>query len=233
MASTAKTGTRIKKYTTIEELENSTIGPIYVLNETAGETEGRIIINIPKTNGNGNDLLRIAKTFIPIDVSMQVQRMQVLGSSEFRKAVNKGLIKLVSKEYAQLLLDQPDAKEEAKRVIADENKAKAILQKAGVVQEKEDDEDDGYIDTADIKSDLRKKSDKKKTESKAKPSPKVETIAITAKNNGSKGVEIVAKLKNVRTMTTADLSFLSKEFSEKPVVIKYLRTRLEELRAEA
>jgi hypothetical protein len=219
--------TRIRKYTTLADLEKNDKGSVYVLNSTEGTLEGNIVISIPKMNGNGQDLIRVPKTFIPIDVSQQASRQQLISSSEFRKTVGKGLIKLVTPEYAELLLAEPEAKEEQKRLVAEANKARSILKGAGVVEETKEEDEDEYIEVSQAKKEAKKAVQKKVA---VKPSPKVEELVATAKLDNMNGTAVVAKLKNVRKMTRTDLKFLADSFPNSPRVIKYLKERLADLK---
>jgi len=235
----AQTGSRIKKFTTLAELEDvrssgKRIPTMYVLNETEGTNEGNVIVSIPRPNGNGADLARVPKTFIPIDLALQLNPDRLLDASEFRQTINKGLLKLVTREYAGMLLAEPDSKEEMKRLEQERNKAKNALAKAGVIEnteDKEDEEDDGYVDVVDVKKEVAKHAAKKKVTKG--PSVKVEALITTAKAENTNATELVAKLRNIRKMTKADLSYVSKQYPNSPKVIKYLKGRLAELQAEA
>lgn len=215
------TGKKIAKYTTLEILEQNEKGPVYVINNTEDKLEGNVVVNVPKRNGNGYDLIRIPKTFIPIDLTMQAARDQLLSASEFRKTVAKGLIRLVTPEYAALLLRSEDAKQEQQRLQNETAQSRSIISRSVT------DEQEYVTDEEEEKSNFKEKAAIKKA---AKgPNPKIEQLAADAKEEKWEGSKIVLKLRNTRVLSRHDLSFLSKQFSDKPKVIGYLRTRLQEL----
>ena len=242
--------TRGRKYTTLEELEMSEKGSVWVLNNTRDNLEGKVICSIPKKNGNGADIIRVPRSFIPFDLTQQVGRSQLLESAEFRKTVNTKLIKLITPEYAAVLLGTDEAKEEQQRLVNEENKAKMLLKKAGVVDGQvstgvgEDDEEE-FFDTS--KGDATPKKNKKSVAASVKeeadvadstktikkgPSVKVQGIVAGASRDGLTEVQIVGKLKNV-TLRRADLAFLSRTYSDKPRIMKFLKSALKELKEAA
>jgi hypothetical protein len=115
----------IDKYTTLEQLEKEPRGPVYVINNLKGVYKGMVIVPIARRNGNGQDVVRIPPTFIPVDLTLQVSKDQLLDSSEFRRTVGKKLVVLVNPEYARRLLDTEDGRREAQQV--QENMARAKL----------------------------------------------------------------------------------------------------------
>jgi len=115
----------IDKYTTLEALEKEEKGPVYVINNLKGAFKGMVIIPIARRSGNGQDVVRIPPTFIPVDLTMQVSKSQLMDSTEFRRTVGKKLVILVNPEYARRLLATADAQEEARQV--SENMARAKL----------------------------------------------------------------------------------------------------------
>ena len=80
--------------------------------------EGDLVINIPKPNGVGSTVLRVERTWLPIDLTTQMSRLQILESAEFRSAVTNKFIVLLTEEYAQRLLRSPDAENEQRRLSA-------------------------------------------------------------------------------------------------------------------
>ncbi len=115
----------IDKYTTLEQLEKEDRGPVYVINNLKGAYKGMVIVPIARRSGNGQDVVRIPPTFIPVDLTLQVSKSQLLDSTEFRRTVGKKLVVLVNPEYARRLLDTEDGKREAQQV--SENMARAKL----------------------------------------------------------------------------------------------------------
>lgn len=240
---------RGRKYTTLEELETSDKGPVWVLNNTRDNLEGKVIVSIPKKNGNGADMIRVPRSFVPFDLTQQVGRSQLIESAEFRKTINTKLIKLITPEYAAVLLSTEEAKEEQTRLINEENKAKMLLKKAGVVDQGtgvgEDDEEE-YFEVAGKDSAAAPKKRKKAVDSvkeasdaeaatktiKRGPSVKVQAIVANASRDGMSEVQIVSKLKNA-TLKKADLAYLSQQYGDKPKIMKHLKATLREMKAAA
>lgn len=119
-----------KIYVTVSELEAQTTGPVYVLNNTKSPEQGLVVLTVPKVNGIGLDNVIVPSTFIPIDLLEQVSRKQLNESSEFKAAVRRKLLIPITKEYAEQLLDDDDAKHEIERLYnlgeATKNMAQAL-----------------------------------------------------------------------------------------------------------
>lgn len=236
---------RGRKFTTLEELEAQEKGPVWVLNNTRDALEGKVIVSIPKKNGNGADILRVPRTFLPIELTQQVPRSQLLESAEFRKTIGQKLLKLVTSEYAAVLLSTEEAKDESERIRNEDNKARALLKKAGVVEGEnssgvgEDDEEE-YFEVANgtekkkgKRAAVSKSSAKEETAATAKksgPSMKVQSIVAAASRDEKTETQIIAQLKNTR-LKNADLSYLSKQYTDKPKIMKFLKAVLAEKRA--
>ena len=236
---------RGRKFATLEELELTEKGPVWVLNNTRDNLEGKVIVSIPKKNGNGADIIRVPRSFIPFDLTQQVGRGQLLESAEFRKTVNTKLIKLITPEYAAVLLGTDEAREEQQRLVNEENKAKMLLKKAGVVDGNVssgvgEDEEEEYFEVGKEGSAKPKKAKKASEEAadsakksiKAGPSIKVQNVIATASRDGLTELAIVGKLKNL-TLKKADLAHLSRTYQDKPRIMKFLKQVLKEKREAA
>lgn len=134
-----------------EVAKQESFAPIWALNNAFKShiaAEGDLIICIPRVNGAAVDVLRLERTWLPIDVTAQVPRAQILQSTEFRKAVQEKLVVLVSDEYAQKLLKSEGADEEKLRL---DSKREYIKSATGVqplseVSSSADDEEDNPDD---------------------------------------------------------------------------------------
>lgn len=119
-----------KLYVTVAELEEQTAGPVYVLNNTKAPEQGLVVLTVPKLSGMGMDNVVVPSTFIPIDLLEQVSRKQLNESSEFKSAIRRKLLVPITKEYAEKLLDDDDAKYEIERLYnlgeATKNMAQAL-----------------------------------------------------------------------------------------------------------
>lgn len=238
---------RGRKYTTLEDLEQHDKGPVWVLNNTRDSLEGKVVISVPKRNGNGYDIIRVPRSFAPFDLTQQAPRAQLIDSADFRKALNTRLIRLVTAEYAAVLLNTEEAKEEITRLRNEENKAKMALKKAGVVEDTTsgvgDDDDDEFFEVAGEgkraaeakkkKKASATKADEPEAEAKVKsgPSMKVQAIVAGASRDELSETAIVAKLKNVAKLRRADLAFLARTYSDKPRIIRYLKAVKKEMEA--
>jgi hypothetical protein len=93
--------------------------PIWGLN-TAAESEiqmvGEILVSVPGRNGGEPDRLLMPKTWLPQNMTRIISRQRLLQAVEFRQAVDKGLISLISAEDAERLLRQDGADEEQERL---------------------------------------------------------------------------------------------------------------------
>lgn len=102
--------------TTISELEKSNTGPVWVINKTQAADRALLVLSVPRTNGQGVDSVKIPVTFLPIDLTGQVAKRQLLNSGEFRRAVSTGYLELVDPSEAEKVMKQPGAREEMLRL---------------------------------------------------------------------------------------------------------------------
>lgn len=110
---------------TIDDLESSKNGPIYVLNITSGSNRSNVLFTVPKPNGAGLDTVEVPATFIPINLTEQVARRQLLISSEFRRAIARKMIELITDEEAEDRLAEDGVDEELERLSNVLNAAKS------------------------------------------------------------------------------------------------------------
>lgn len=104
---------------TLRQVEGQEKGGIFILNRTQGIEKGRIVFQVPKANGIGSDAVVILKTFIPVDLTEQVSRKQLLESSEFRKAVNSRRLELIDQDEYDRLMKEEGAQDELNRLYND------------------------------------------------------------------------------------------------------------------
>lgn len=93
--------------------------PIWGIN-TASESDigviGEIMIAVRGSNGGPPDRLLVPQTWLPQELTRIVGRKRLLDSAEFRSAVDRGLISLITVEDAQRLLRQDGADEEQEKI---------------------------------------------------------------------------------------------------------------------
>lgn len=124
----------IKRYT-VSEIENQpTNQALWALNGSANVNSqpGDIVIGVPKLNGARADTLFLPSTWLPINLTDQMSRAQMLASSEFRKAVNSGLVELISEEDAKRMLNDDGATEEKERLNEQARRVKETMAGRGV-----------------------------------------------------------------------------------------------------
>lgn len=227
---------KIRKSMSISDLEDTgEKGAVWVLNTMTGDMQGQLLINVPKKHGNGQDLVRVPKTFIPMDLTDQVSKGQLLESSEFRKTITGGLLKLITPEYAELVLSSDEGREEKRRVINEMNKAKTIIANAGVAS----DDDEEEVDVEDAGREARKLrdgSDNGKSGKTAKANVKLQTAVNNGLEAEDNEKQLLARIRTYATtndLTIADIKWLNAKLGDKPRIKKYLKEAYDELKAEA
>lgn len=135
----------------ITELDENAGGQLWVLNNAANtkrKLRGKIFIGIPDVAGKTTDGLVIPHTWLPIDVATMVPRQQLLQSRQFRRALNDGLIKIISNDDAERLLMQQGADDEQDRldrendIVTEATKQRSIKAEMTVIGGDKDDEED-------------------------------------------------------------------------------------------
>lgn len=96
-------------------------GSVWVLNTASSseyELHGTIMVSVPKKNGPGDDAMKVPETWLPVDLTSQFPKDRLLESSEFRSAVEKGFLTIISEKQARAILAQDGAKDEKRRLQA-------------------------------------------------------------------------------------------------------------------
>jgi hypothetical protein len=104
------------KTLTITKLQEIQTNSVHVLNTTKGYEKGQVLFSVPKENGQGTDSVIVPNTFIPVTLTEQVSKKQLLGSSEFRSAVSRGVLVIVSDKDADEILATKAALSELNRI---------------------------------------------------------------------------------------------------------------------
>lgn len=107
---------RIKSLTMQEIGNQEPYVDVYALNTTEGDRRGNVFFTVPSAAGNREDQVIVPATWVPVNLTAQVTRKQLLESATFRRAMNTGMLKIISSEDAARLLEEPGAKEEADKV---------------------------------------------------------------------------------------------------------------------
>ena len=99
------------KFIDIDDIEQTEIGPIYVINTTPAGNRSQVTFTVAKSSGNGLDTVMVPAIKLPIDLTAQVTKRQLIASSEFRRAISMGFIQPITKEYYNELMNLvPDAR---------------------------------------------------------------------------------------------------------------------------
>ena len=103
----------------IVDLEKSKSSSVFVLNKTSGHEKGNVIISVSKKSGQGIDVVLIPSTFIPVNLTEQVSKTQLLDSSDFRSALSSRRLVLIDSDEAFKMLDTKVAQKELDKLYKD------------------------------------------------------------------------------------------------------------------
>lgn len=208
--------------TTLEELEKSEVGPVWVINNTGDvlDMAANLMFSVPKINGTGTDPVRVPRTFIPLDLTQQVPKKQLMQSSEFRNTVRKGHLRLVSPEYAAAVMKLPDAQAELQRLTENMRASSASLAARTIVDTEE------TFDPENVSLHISKPKEKSHSIRASAPievSVALQTMVITSKEQKWSENRILAELRSrTNTFKDADIKFLLGEFAGLPRVTELL-----------
>jgi hypothetical protein len=223
-----------RHFMSLSELEKSQIGSIWVMNTTHAP-EARLIMSILRRNGVGSDPLRVPKTFIPIDITQQIPRAQILDSADFRRSVSGGLIKIVTPEYAELILSTEEGRAEKERIDNEMVRVRTLVENEALAGT-ETPVSAAERRASEVASAARKGRSLDQAESNAEtraqkkrqpgtPAMKIQVICADAvsENWDAQKVKLEIKRFGEEKLTTADFKLLSSSFKENAQVFKYLR----------
>lgn len=242
MASTTMS-TAQKKWTSLAELEQKTTGPVWVMNTTEQQGEAaQILISVPKINGTGVDVVRIPRTFIAVDLTQQVPRLQLLNSAEFRKSVQKQLIKLCSEAYAKAILSTADGKAEQRRIENALLRAQVAADNANVAGNTDEDDEDEYFNPEEMEAEGKAGRAKISKTEEAKVqrdvqndvNMRLQNMAANAIGENHTEQQIRSELRNYgKPMNSAEFKFLASKFKDKPKVMSLLKEMATKQKAKA
>lgn len=104
----------------ISDLEKTKGGPVWAINKTRGASRSLLVLSVPKPQG-GSDSVKIPVTYLPVDLTGQVPKGQLMASSDFRRAVTSGYLELIDEASANKILEGPGAAEELRRLREEDN----------------------------------------------------------------------------------------------------------------
>ncbi len=141
MAKTAVVRGSDKKEITVRELEMMDDNSVYVINIAPRAARGEILFSVPRPNGVGEDMVKIPKTWIPVDLTDQVEKKNLLASSRFRTNLNKKLLMLVHPDYARRVLETDRALVEKERIDNLKSVASALAKGSPTTEQNEEDDE--------------------------------------------------------------------------------------------
>jgi hypothetical protein len=109
----------IKSLTVADIEEQGPRGPVWVLNSAASskyDITGELIMSIPGVNGGDPQPLKVLETWLPQDAAARFGRERLLQSSEFRTAVQNGVVTIITPDQAKSILAKAGAREEQARI---------------------------------------------------------------------------------------------------------------------
>jgi hypothetical protein len=89
---------------------------VWAVNTTQGEDRGNVFFTVANAQGTREDNVILPITWVPINLTEQVTRDQLLGSASFRRALSIGYITIISEEDANRVLKSEAGAKEAARV---------------------------------------------------------------------------------------------------------------------
>lgn len=207
----------MKKYLTVSEIEQGEVNtPIWAINGSAQSEvgmAGEVHVGIPKLSGAKIDPMTLPQTWLAQCLTDQIPRAQLLASSEFRNAVNSGLVVLVTPAYAETINTQEGAAEEQealtqrKRQIKEATAARSITQSGTEI-----------LNSAEIID------GKTQEEKAAELSDAFLTFAVSLTTKAD--IEIINALRSRAKMTRREVKHLITALVDKPKTVQFLKEKL-------
>lgn len=209
----------MKKFLTITEIEQGDPkDPIWAINGSAQSdigVAGEVHVGVPKINGTKVDNLTLPQTWLAQCITEVIPKPQLLSSSEFRNAINSGLVILVTPAYAEMINNQEGAAEERaalndrKRQIRDATAARSITQSGAEI-----------VNSAEI-------TDRNDAASEVKASALSDAFmtfvtSLTPKSD----IEVMNALRSRARMTRREVKYLIKNLADKPKTVQFLKDKL-------
>lgn len=209
----------MKKFLTITEIEQGDPkDPIWAINGSAQSdigVAGEVHVGVPKINGTKVDNLTLPQTWLAQCITEVIPKPQLLSSSEFRNAINSGLVILVTPAYAEMINNQEGAAEERaalndrKRQIRDATAARSITQSGAEI-----------VNSAEI-------TDRQDATSEMKASALSDAFmtfvtSLTTKSD----IEVMNALRSRARMTRREVKYLIKNLADKPKTVQFLKDKL-------
>ena len=208
----------MKKYLSISELEaGNQLEPIWAINNSANSEVGQpgdVHCGIPKINGTKLDALYIPQSWLPVCLTDQIPRGQLLASSEFRNLVNSELVTLVTAEYASQIASQDGASEEKER-LAEMKRAVRVATQARTISGSGAE----IISTQELD---------KEDEAAKGPKELDQSFIMFANNLTLKSdIEALNLIRGRGKFSGLEIKNLIKTLNDKPKVVAFLKSKIE------
>ena len=117
------------KTPTIDDLNDTDKGPVYVINTSAkvNKTGADVFITVYVGNQSAATILSVPLSWKPFNLAEQAPRAAVLGSQHFLRALTTGILSIMSAEEARDILSTPAAIRETERLNQLKSKVEAAI----------------------------------------------------------------------------------------------------------
>lgn len=197
---------------TLADIEESTSRRIFVTNvseKITGGEKAEVLFAVQRPNSNQTDTVTVPATWLPIDLCTMVSRNQLLDSSDFRRALQRGVLRLMTEESADMLLARDSAKGEQARL--DEKRLateSAIRRGDGITITK-----DQTPNTIDLTEDA----------SKASALPNKLSVQLQMMDADSRSDdEFISKIQSYGQLSVAALQDIADTYKERTKVVEWL-----------
>lgn len=133
---TKSSSKQLKKFLTLQEVVDVEKGPLWVLNTSASLDTGNSFsggdVFVTVMLGNQARVAQVPFTWLPTLLTDQFPRKEIINSPNFMEAVTKGLVKLITPEYAEILSSKDGAADERQRLQEQQNAVRLATQAGGI-----------------------------------------------------------------------------------------------------
>ena len=195
--------------------------PIWVLNGSANSKAGmagEVHVGIPKRNGSKVDDLFLPMTWLPIRITDQIPRAQLLESSEFRNAVNSGLLQLITQQKAETIMREDGAVDEKERL---SERAKEIQSATAARSIKDSGAE--VVSVQELADNNRTQMDEERRDPNALDAGFVMFVNAI---KDSTDVEALNRIRGRGNFTRPEISHMVKELKGKEKVVAFLKKAL-------
>lgn len=206
-----------KKYlTTQEAIEQDAKSPLFVLN-VADESDVTEYLGADlqlSARADGEIIpIKIPKTWLATELTTMAPREAILRARTFLSAVNSGMVKIVTREYAESLNNSAAADGERARLEGIENRQRAAASNRQVVppQQKERGGRDAGVSMENIDIDEMP----------------THFTAWVQRLNEMTQEQVIASLRERRSLTDAEIDYMIENLSNHPRVVAWLRRQLQ------